>query len=223
MGDTRELIDGQCFCAVTAMLGDGISGTPKLPTNRPTWRVENDLPGISRGDFEAAIVEALNRWELVCDLVFDKHTNPKTNPTELITVVRLDGPSGVLADQMLPYGAGPFRMRVDGSERQWWIGDGLPPAGAISMIPVLTHEFGHLIGLSHFPAGGEPDLMEPSYNPRISRPQAAESLFAAKLYGSPKAAEVPSDGPVAGRPWTVRISDGVGDVFEATGVFRKVS
>lgn len=221
MGDIIRLTDGECFCGVTAMLGDGISGTPKLPTNRPTWRVENDLPGFSRTSFEDAIVEALHRWELVCDLVFDKHVNPKTNPTEIITVVRLDGPSGVLADQMLPYGNGPFRMRIDSGERQWFLGDN-PPPGAISLTTVLAHEFGHLIGLSHFPPGGQVDLMEPTYNPRVTRPQAAEALFAAKLYGQPKADEVPSDGPVAGRPWTVRIDDKAGNAFEATGVFRKV-
>jgi hypothetical protein len=180
------------FCACTEAFGDG-SQQVKLPSNQVTFRVDGDLPGISRSDFEAACMEAWKRWERVIGVRVDKHPNPKTAPTQYVIPSKMDGPSGVLADQMLPYGGGlDLRMRVDLNER-WHIGDE-PPVGKMNLIAVLCHEDGHALGFQHIMPEGDADLMNATYSPKIFVPQEDDISYGRKLYGPPLG------GPPVGKP-----------------------
>lgn len=177
------------FCGVSEAFGDG-SGQVKLPTNRVTFAVVGSLPGIPAADLEAACMEAWQRWARVIGITVDKHPNPKTDTTQIVTVAHLGGPSGVLADQQLPFGRGAnLRMRIDSSEK-WTISDN-PGQGMINLLAVLTHENGHCLGLHHISAEGDADLMNPTYSPTIFLPQEDDVSYGRKLYGPPLAPAVP--------------------------------
>jgi hypothetical protein len=177
------------FCGVAESFGSG-SAQLRLASNRVTFRVDSDLPGFSRVEFEDACMEAWKRWSRVIGVTADKHSNPKTDPTQYVVVMMLDGAGGVLADQVLPYGQPPYRMRVD-SVGPWVIADN-PPPGKINLLAVLCHEDGHCLGMQHIDAKGTPDLMNPTYNARIIEPQEDDISYGRKLYGPPQATSPPS-------------------------------
>lgn len=171
------------FCGVSEAFGAGAAQV-KLPSNRVTFIVRDVLPGLSREDQEAAHMESWRRWSRVIGITVDKHPNTKTDVTQIVTVVNLGGPLGVLADQMLPYGSGVnLRMRLDSSER-WQVADN-PSQGMINLLAVLTHENGHCLGMQHISADGSADLMNATYSPRIHSPQADDISYGRKLYGPP--------------------------------------
>jgi hypothetical protein len=171
------------FCGVVQSFGMG-SAQVKLPSNIVTFRVDGDLPGFSRAELEDACMEGWKRWERCIGIKVDKHANPKTDPTQIVTATRMDGSSGVLADQQLPFGRGVgLLMRIDNGER--WIAADNPSQGRINLIAVLCHEDGHCLGFQHINAGGTPDLMNPTYSPRIFVPQPDDISYGRKLYGPP--------------------------------------
>lgn len=171
------------FCGVSEAFGTGVAQV-KLPQSHITFRVDSLLPGLTRDDQEAAHLESWKRWARVIGVTVDKHSNPKTDPTQFIVAVNLGGPSGVLADQELPYGTGlNLRMRLDNNER-WVIADN-PPSGSINLLAVLCHENGHCLGMQHISADGDADLMNPTYSPRIYVPQDDDISYGRKLYGPP--------------------------------------
>jgi hypothetical protein len=171
------------LCGVSEAFGDGAAQV-KLPSSRVTFIVRDTLPGISRGDLEAACMEAWQRWARVCGITVDKHPNNKTDATQIVTVDNLGGPSGVLADQMLPYGSGMnLRMRLDSNEE--WAIDDTPAQGKINLLAVLAHENGHCLGMQHFAPEGTPDLLNAIYTPKVFQPQEDDIAYARKLYGPP--------------------------------------
>lgn len=180
------------FCGVQETFGAGAEQY-RLPTNRPTYCIRCQLPGISGEAFRAACKEAFGRWSRVCDVEFTEIADPQSAQF-LIVNHQFDGPSGVLADCMLPSpGIRQQRMRIDQNEN-WIIADNVP-GNRIELRAVLCHEMGHGIGMSHLPSSPPPDLMEPSYRPSIVTPQATESLMMAKLYGPPKSTPLPPAEP----------------------------
>ncbi len=129
-------------------------------------------------------MEAWQRWQRVVGIRVDKHANPKTDPTQFVITTKLDGSSGVLADQELPYGRGAMlRMRVDASER-WTISDN-PGQGMLNLLAVLCHEDGHCLGMQHIPVDRTPDLMNPMYRRELYLPQPDDISYGVKLYGPP--------------------------------------
>jgi hypothetical protein len=177
------------FCGVSEAFGAGAAQV-KLPSSRVTFFCRDVLPGISREDFEAAVMEAWKRWAAVIGITVDKHANPKTDTTQIVSVADLDGPNGILADQQLPYGGGVnLLMRVD-RVGPWVISDN-PPAGKINLLAVLTHENGHCLGMQHISADGDADLMNPTYSPRIYLPQEDDVSYGRKLYGPPISSQPP--------------------------------
>lgn len=129
-------------------------------------------------------MEAWRRWQRVIGITVDRHTNPKTDPTQFVVTAQMDGASGVLADQMLPFGqTSMLRMRIDRSER-WTVSDN-PGPGLINLLAVLCHEDGHCLGMQHIPAEGDADLMNAVYSPRIYLPQEDDISYGRKLYGPP--------------------------------------
>ncbi len=165
----------------------------KMPTNRPTYVLEADLPGVTRQQLSEWCAFAFSFWAEACDLEF-REVASRTQANFRITHHQFgDGPFGVLADCQLPYG-GQQLMRLDIATK--WVASVNPPQGAIDIVAVLAHEMGHGIGLSHFPTGGPPDLMEPSYRAGLRKPQSAEREYVRKLYGEPKVSQ-PVPTPVA--------------------------
>jgi hypothetical protein len=210
------------FCACTEAFGDG-SQQVKLPSGLITFRVDGQLPGLSKADFEAACMEAWRRWERVIGIKVDKHANPKTDPTQYVLTAQMDGGSGVLADQELPYGRGTnLRMRVDHSER-WTVNDA-PGQGLINLIAVLAHEDGHCLGMQHISPEGDADLMNPTYSPKIYLPQEDDISYGRKLYGPPVVVSPPANPTNAPSTCAVRIEfDAHGGTYRATGTAKRVA
>lgn len=183
----------QWVCGVAAEFGDGRTLSAKLPIKRPTFRFDasGGLPrGFTASQVEDVLLDAFNGvggWAEVCDVELDKHINPKTNPTNLVIVHDL-GTGGILADQLMPLSAPPLRMRIN-SRVDWCVAVN-PPRGKVDLLRTLRHEWGHFLGLSHFPLGGPPELMEPRISDIIAV-QPTEAAFAAKLYGEPIVAPGP--------------------------------
>ena len=182
IGDTRCLTVGRIFCNNPEMFGDG-SAVFKLPNNRPTFFVKDALPGISRESLISACATAFGRWSEVCDVVFTLTTD--INNARFVVIAHDFGsPGGVLADCELPT-PGKDRQLIRLDVREPWIIAGNPPPNRIDLVTVLCHEMGHGIGLVHLPASPPPDLMEPTYNPSVNKPQTTEAGMMAKLYGNP--------------------------------------
>lgn len=208
-------------CGVSEAFGEGAAQV-KLPSNRITFSVRGTLPGITSADLDDACLEAWKRWERVIGVRVDKNPNPKTDATQIVTVANMGGPSGVLADQQLPYGSGMnLLMRLDSSER-WTISDA-PGPGQINLLAVLVHEDGHCLGMQHINADGDPDLMNPTYSPSIFRPQEDDIVYGRKLYGGPIVVE---PAPEPGLPkeiaatWEARIGTAV---YRANGIAKRVA
>jgi hypothetical protein len=200
----------EMICGVRAMFGEANATSPKLPTNRPTFRYDGGALGIfSPADIEDLLLDAFNGkggWSDWADLKLSKHPNTKTDPTNIVILANL-GNTGVLADQMLPYGAPPYQMRIN--TRVVW------KAGMLRT--VLRHEFGHMGGLNHWPPGGAKELMEPSISD-VTDVQPTEGSFIAKIYGEPK--QEPGS-PTSKITTKVQVVvDGV--TYEAAGPMRKV-
>lgn len=218
-GDQFPVIE-RSFCAVRQTFGLG-NQQVKLPTNIITFRVDSDLPGFTRTALEDACYEAWQRWVRVIGIKVDKHLNTKTTPTQIVTTTRMDGASGVLADQQLPYGSGVgLQMRIDSSER--YIAADNPPNGMLNLIAVLCHEDGHCLGLQHIDAGGTPDLMNHTYRNGIFVPQPDDISYGRKLYGVPIAATPTTPGPptVVGKPVNITVEQ---DGHKWAGTIQRVA
>lgn len=96
-----------------------------------------------------------------------------------------DGPGGTLAWAYLPDGTDqPLEMRFDLGET--WTDD--PAARGILYLNVATHEYGHLLGLTHSKVASA--LMAPYYSPAVAVPQQNDDVARVQaLYGARPSAE----------------------------------
>lgn len=166
------------------------------PTKRLTWDVHRVPTGLEPEYFRQDVETALDRWSAVCGIEFAEAGSAA--PNLLFTTERLGGPLGTLGIAQMPYlamsAAAMLKISLDKSER-WthgdaWTRDGVPVA------PVLCHEIGHAIGLPHAPAVAPPDLMDPSLQEGIVRPQTDWDIATAQqLYGPPQIAGDPAPEP----------------------------
>jgi hypothetical protein len=184
------------FCRNAEQFGDGTVAALKLHTNRPTWYLRDELPWMKRAELEAAIQTAADRWSKVCNFKAIKAAN-EASALWVFTVVRMDGPGGVLADAMLPNGRQQI-CRIDVAES----------ALMSRLIDILGHEIGHLMGLQHFPPSPPPEWMEPTLG-KVNTPQAAEAALCVQWFGEPL-----NDGPqtplrpvTSGLTCVVRLND----------------
>lgn len=196
------------FCNNPEQFGDGTAAL-KLDTNRPTWWLRDELPWMKRTTLEDKIQEALDCWKAVADADCRRAIN-EANARWVVTVTRMDGPGGVLADMQLPGPRQQF-MRLDVSES----------ALLELYVPILTHEFGHAWGLQHFPSNPPPELMEPTLNPKVTKPQATESALMVQWYGQPRPVVVPTPSNTPDSfPLRIEI-DAYGGTYTAAGTAKR--
>lgn len=182
------------FCGCSETLGDGTPAL-KLATNRPLVYVRDSLPAHGKDEIFSWIRLAYQRIGEVCDWKGERIHNLNDAPAgrivHLITVADL-GNGGVLADQMMPYAGGNvLAMRIN-TRVHWQATDGQMQQGTVDPIRTLCHESLHFAGLSHFPAGDPPELMEPSISQTVIRPQPTEIRVLVGWFGQP--------GPTTDRP-----------------------
>ena len=184
-----DLYQAAKFCGVPE--GLRTSELNAWPEKRIRWSIAGALPGVSDADLKTCYEHAWSLWAAVCGIEPEYASNHKTAHV-LLTTANLGGPLGVLADSYLA----PENLdkndgftaiqRYDTSEP--WHAKVTPPgARKISLPIVMCHELGHAIGLGHIAEG---NLLQPSYDARIDRPQAGDIAEAVKRYGKPK--ETPS-------------------------------
>ena len=58
-----------------------------------------------------------------------------------------------------------------------------PPPGKLDLARVACHELGHLLGMDHI--SGPVALLNPTYNPNVRKPQAADIAQVVSRYGRP--------------------------------------
>ena len=162
------------FCRNAEQFGDG-SPVYLLPTKRPTWWINAELPWMPRADLENLLQDSFDAWSQVADVKATRAASAQVAHL-LVTVATIDGPAGVLADCMLPSpGLRQQIMRIDIAEQ----------ALKHLLGTILRHELGHFFALQHFPSGPPPELMEPILNQAVNGPQPTEAALMAKWYGQP--------------------------------------
>jgi hypothetical protein len=165
LGNTDlEVLD---FCGLPEVLHLEL-GQSKRPSHA-MWFLVSDLPNILHSALRQAITDACTYWPVVANVTMSESPT-KQQADLLIDCSRIDGPQGILAQCELP-GPKPQHMTVDTNE-QWVIHLGPSvPNMKIDLVRVIAHELGHFWGLEHAPRNS-PNLMAPSYNPRIDHPQS---------------------------------------------------
>lgn len=150
--------------------------------------VEVEIPTLQRRDdvtYDAFVV-AGNQWAEVCGLNVTTVRRNRAN-SDIIAQggtgrrYNLDGPGGTLAWSELPCsGRDSILQQMYDLDENWTFE---------FLIAVACHELGHAIGLDHIPGTGS--LMNPTYDPRITKPQARDRAEAIRRYGLPKPKGVP--------------------------------
>jgi hypothetical protein len=113
----------------------------------------------------------------------------------------MDGQNGVLAESQLANGqSGQKWQRYDSGER--WVNAERPNNFEIDLARVACHEIGHFIGIPHISQG---NLLQPTYDVRIRKPQAGDIREAQARYGKPSPTAPPPPGG-DGSEFLVRIN-----------------
>lgn len=206
------------LCGITQQFGSG-APSYKLHTNSPTWYAQDIPAGFTRDQFEDLLDKQFRKWAAVCKLNPQKHTNPKTTPTETVIVADLGGRNAgggiVLADQEM--GKEFLRMRIN--SRVQFIYTDAPRTNGTDLGRTVCHELGHFLGALHFPDGEPAELMEARIS-HITEPQPTEAAFMARLYGAPNE---PTPGEARSRPKAyTKFTDTNGVTWEAEGEMRRV-
>lgn len=160
-----------------------------------TWALGfSRLGALSDMDLKDAYTRAFAEISACCDVTHAMASNPRS-ANILVNVVRLDGPSGVLADMQIPVGnvdqSSQLLGRIDDSE-VWGIFEN-PPANKIDFYRVALHELLHAHGLGHKPDNVPgPALIAPMYSRSIGHLQALDKQELLRRYGPPQTPSVPT-------------------------------
>ena len=158
-----------------------------------TYYIEKAPKSIGMANFRAVVKDYFKNWEDVCGLTFREID--QSNSDILISTGsgpghNFDGSGGTLAWAYLPNGQDQqLLMRFDDAESF-----SMSRTGGIYLEAVATHEFGHLIGISHAPQAGF--LMSPYYDRDVFKPRSWDITQAQSRYGKPVEVTPPVIPPV---------------------------
>lgn len=172
------------ICGVSDAIGQG--GDCRWPDGDVSWTIVSVIPGFTFEAMKAVVQTAFDRLAAVCGIV-PRYTDTARTARIVINAASMDGPSGVLADSMLPCGNTRQCVQRYDSGEKWTIDDG-PAAGRIDLTRVVAHELGHACGISHIGPG---NLMSPTYSQTIIGPQAGDIAELRRRYGPPKSRPIP--------------------------------
>lgn len=166
------------------------------PHKKITWNITGALPGMSAADQKAAYALAWSFWAEVCDIQPEYTASRAANV--LMGAGGIDRAGGTLAWSELPCGSGEsdtLNQKYDTLE-PWGAFDVTEDSrGQIDIVRVACHEIGHVIGIPHIQGG---NLLAPTYNPAIRKPQLGDIDEAVKRYGKP--VNIPAPTPQPGDP-----------------------
>lgn len=153
----------------------------KWPDPEITWDIVAEIKGLSRGQVQEGVTEALNRWKKVCGI---RPVFTPGNPNARISVGsrNIDGPMGVLAESELPCGNTRRCRQWYDADEGWAMFNGSGTGNQIDFIRVAMHELGHALGMSHIGAG---NLLAPTYSRIINDAQPGDIQEMLSRYGPP--------------------------------------
>ena len=200
--DFRDTIEnGFSFCGVTAE-SFAIDGRRyQWPRNsRLSWCLAFDrLGNLTDMDLKGACEFIFKSIATVCQLDFTYSPNSRS-ANILVSLDRMDGRSGTLADMQIPMGivnAGNTQLhgRIDIAE-SWDIFDG-PGGGRIDYRRTQFHEMLHAMGLGHKPDSDKrPALIAPVYSENLWVLQPADIEELQMRYGARETSPPPAPAPV---------------------------
>jgi matrix metalloproteinase-14 (membrane-inserted) len=202
----------RCGVIDSQPLGESKWGLPEV-----TYSFSSYVGGMAQSQVETVIRQAFDSWEAVCGLKFRQVAASANIDIGAARGSRanFDGPNGTLAWAYLPSGnrfTGRLQVRLDLDER--WIAD--TGANGILLLNVAAHEFGHAIGLSHINSVRN-QLLNPTYNKNISKPQSEDIKQSRQLYG---AATTPT--PTPADPATPTVPVGAPRAIKVLGADGRV-
>lgn len=161
--------------------------------NNLTYVVVRYVNGIDPEVQEEIIANAWQLWEQACNLSLTRILNSEVQDADIVISASANrreefGTVGnVLAWCELPQGPNHRQQllcKLDLAER-WLVSTGQSQGQGVYLLNVLTHEFGHGLGLSHTQIKGE--LMFPIYASQVFAPQKNYDVpEVQKRYGKPK-------------------------------------
>lgn len=154
-----------------------------------TWHIKDTAPGWEAAAWKAIVNQAMEAWDGVCGITIAEATSGQY-PDVVVSWGRgrqqqFDGRGNVQAWCELPSGDDrQIWCRVDGDDSGGW--------DALTALKVMTHEFGHAMGLEH--SNSRADLMYPTLgNP--STPQPGDIARVVAMYGPEETPKPPPPPP----------------------------
>lgn len=176
----------RCGCPENLIVEDA-SNPSKWGLSTLTYFIQARDSDLSASTWDNIIAQAFGQWENVCNLKFEQ-VSQSSKANLLIGIGsgardNFDGPSGTLAWAYLPPQVnfkGQLNMKFDTGET--WVDQSA--SRGIRLLNVATHEFGHMLGLSHSRVSSA--LMAPFYARDIIGPQNNDDIPRVQsLYGKP--------------------------------------
>lgn len=184
---TERSLNLERFCGLPDKMELGAT-MPRWNKRHLRWKLTGVLAAISMDVFADAYREAFDYWSKVCGITHEQADQDDIS----VATGHIDGPFGTLAWSELASGDSHKQQKYDSSEK--WVVSNNPPQGRISLVTVACHEIGHVLGLPH--TGVPHQLMNPTYNPLIGKPQANwDVVEVVQRYGKPTVTPPPPPPP----------------------------